>query len=296
MKKKELLKKVTEALTSSTKPTIVEIDLLGEELYTQIFRMNFIHSLIYIPFIIASVLLFHKIDHLAFISEDFYVPFLAILLVISVLNAIIFFTLYIYNKSKKELISLNGLKNAYKFYQIYDIFSFIGIFLTVFLWIVLFVVTPVEVSGTSMENTYHDGDKVLVWHMEYTPQRNDVVIIDAIDYYTSHDTEFVIKRIIAVAGDEVEYIHDTRDIKVNGETVISNVDYEVYQRMMSDIENNKEYHLDGIVPEGYCIVLGDNTKVSEDSRKVGLISYDAILGKCIFRIYPLSDIGIPQRK
>ena len=296
MKRKELINNISSVLESDVKPTISEIDKFGEELYIEMFKLNFKHSLVYIPFLVLSILMFHKIDNLSFISEDLYIPFVTILLGVTVLIAIIFFTLYIYNKSKKEMISYNSLKNAYKFYQIYDIFSFIGVFLTIFLWFILFIVTPVEVYGTSMENTYHDGDKVLVWHMGYEPTRFDVVIIDAEDYYTTHDTEFVIKRIVAVGGDKVEYFMDDGTVKVAGRIVARNVDYSVYQRMMYDVENDKEYHLEGIVPEGYCVVLGDNLHVSEDSRKVGLIKNEAILGKCFFRIYPFSDFGIPVRK
>lgn len=296
MKRKELVKNISSVLSSEETSNKALIDELGGELYTQIFKLNFIHLLVYIPFLIISILMFHKIDNLSFVSEDFYIPFVTLLVIFTVVCAIVFFTLYIYNKSKNELISENGLKNAYNFYQIYDILSFIGLFLTVFLWIVLFVVTPVEVSGTSMEKTYYEGDKVLVWHMGYEPKRFDVVIVDAENYYTSRDTEFVIKRVVAVGGDKVEYSMDDGIVKVAGRIVARNIDYSVYQRMMYDVANDKAYHADGIVPEGYCVVLGDNLSVSEDSRTVGLIANEDILGKCFFRIYPFNQIGIPVRK
>ena len=66
--------------------------------------------------------------------------------------------------------------------------------------------------------------------------------------------------------------------------------------MMTIKEDNKICYDIGIVPEGYSIVIGDNFGNSTDSRLIGLISNEDILGKCIFRIYPFSQFGIPERK
>ena len=175
----------------------------------------------------------------------------------------------------------------------YDLFSFISLFITIFLWIVIFVVTPVEVSGESMEETFYDGDKILVWHIGYSPEIDDVVIIDSVDYL---NTEFIIKRIVATSGDVVKYNETDKTISVNGLVVADNIEKNEYQTMLTDKLNNKTYYSDGIVPEGYSIVLGDNQGNSTDSRVIGLISADDILGKCIFRIYPLTKFGVPTKK
>ena len=293
MRKKELLKEISSTLKEGKEQTPSMIDSLGEELFVKIFKLNFIHVIIYTLFLISSVLLFHKIDHLSFISEDFYINLVAIFTVISTLIAIIFFTLYIYNRKKNELINRNQLTKSFKFYQMYDLFSFISLFITIFLWIVIFVVTPVEVSGESMEETFYDGDKILVWHIGYSPEIDDVVIIDSVDYL---NTEFIIKRIVATSGDVVKYNETDKTISVNGLVVADNIEKNEYQTMLTDKLNNKTYYSDGIVPEGYSIVLGDNQGNSTDSRVIGLISADDILGKCIFRIYPLTKFGVPTKK
>ena len=134
--KKELLNEVSNVLNEE-KPDIFTVDSLGLELYDKIFRINFKHVIVYIIFLIASVLMFHKIDHLSFISEDLYINLLAIFTLISSVIAVIFFTLYIYNRKKNNLISLNGLKNSLKVYQLYDLFSFITIFITIFTMVLL---------------------------------------------------------------------------------------------------------------------------------------------------------------
>ena len=47
----------------------------------------------------------------------------------------------------------------------------------------------------------------------------------------------------------------------------------------------------GIIPKDMYLVLGDNREISADSRVKGLIKKDHILGKTIFRIWPLSKIS-----
>ena len=292
MKKKELLKKVSNVCKSS-ECDIEEIDYCGKMFFKRIYRTTLIHSLVYVLFILLSVLMYKKISHLSFISEDFYLILVAILLGVTTLISICFYTLYIYSKEKNNLVSLKQVKNSYKFYQIFDILSFIGLFLTIFLWALIFIVTPVEVSGTSMENTFSENDKLLVWHIGYEPNKNDVVIVDSQENYPKlTGVDFIVKRVIATSGDTVMYIDG--NIYVNGELAYKNATVSEFRQMLT-IDNTGEVFFEGdmgVVPEGYSIVLGDNRINSYDSKSIGLIHNEDVVGKCILRIFPLDKFGI----
>ena len=113
MKKKELLKEVGKIHKSKEPVSVGLVDTYGKEFYTRICKLNFIHSLIYVIFLLGSILMYPKINHLSFISEDFYIKLITIILAITLVIAVIFFTLYIYSNKKEKLISLKQLKNSY---------------------------------------------------------------------------------------------------------------------------------------------------------------------------------------
>ena len=114
---------------------------------------------------------------------------------------------------------------------------------------------------------------------------------------------FVIKRVVATSGDKITYKEINEDgisygaIFVNGYLVLKKAGLtEVeYRNCLTDKVNNS-YYPDGVVPEGYSIVFGDNTATSEDSKSVGLINNKDILGVSIYRIYPFEQMGVPTRK
>jgi signal peptidase I len=89
----------------------------------------------------------------------------------------------------------------------------------------------------------------------------------------------LIKRVIAGPNDTIEIVNGV--VKVNG--VVLHEPY-IYS------PTNKTVPLE-TVPEGKYFVMGDNRSVSYDSRDLGFVSEEDIIGKVIFRFMPLNKIG-----
>ena len=146
-----------------------------------------------------------------------------------------------------------------------------------------FVFKVVEVVGHSMENTLFEGDRLVVHKLFYTPEKGDIVLINS-DVLG----ESIIKRIIAVSNESVTVDLKNNQVSVDGNIIEENyVKEEILKNNgnFSDEFYNKEKGVyEYIVPFGYVFVMGDNRNNSTDSRKIGLISKDEIVGKVVYRI------------
>jgi signal peptidase I len=161
-----------------------------------------------------------------------------------------------------------------------------AIVITLILAIILrsFVFVFARVEGTSMLDTLHEGDRLLVSKITYhftEPEYGDIVIIDV-----SQSIDDYVKRIIGKAGDTIEIKNNT--VYRNG-TVIDEP-YLIPRLAYPD------FHA-VTVPEDCYFVLGDNRPVSQDSRyaSVGFIAEDDIDGKIIYRVWPLDNFNSPYK-
>ena len=126
-----------------------------------------------------------------------------------------------------------------------------------------YVLTPVSVSGVSMEPTVHDGIALVArWTDRADLERGQLIVF--------HDPQgaLALKRVIGLAGDRVA-ISDAV-LEVNTRTVLE-----------PHVDNT---HMDGTyfgpvtVPPGTAFVLGDNRGSSVDSRDYGPVDLDQISG------------------
>ena len=145
-----------------------------------------------------------------------------------------------------------------------------------------FVIRVVTVSGLSMEPTLNGNERVAVYSLFYTPQRQDIIVIDG---YTQYG-EPLVKRVIGVAGDKVNIDFENGIVFINdkplSEPYVSDATYR---------QGDTVFPL--VVPENCVFVLGDNRPRSMDGRdsQIGLIDTRDILGKAIFRIFPFNKLG-----
>ena len=143
-----------------------------------------------------------------------------------------------------------------------------------------FIATPVIVSGDSMKPNLHDGEMLIVRKIGYKGdniKRFDIVVV-------KDGNDEIIKRIIGLPGEHISY--KSNKLYVNDKIVEQ--DYKFYS---TEDFNLEEVCSCGKIPLKKYLVLGDNRPVSKDSRIIGLIDEEDIMGKALFRIWPISRIG-----
>ena len=143
----------------------------------------------------------------------------------------------------------------------------------------------ITVTGTSMVPNYNDGDRVLVSGLNFGLEQGDVVVIANVL------EEPIIKRVIAMEGQTVDFDYEQKCVLVDGVQVdetkfgLKNgiTDYPFSSFELLEFPQT--------VPEGCIFVLGDNREVSEDSRYqiVGMIDKRNVLGKALCHIFPFGD-------
>lgn len=155
--------------------------------------------------------------------------------------------------------------------------------------LVLYFVQPTIVRQSSMEDTFYDGDYLLVSRQAYAlhePKRGDIVVFKVtLNEDGSPGKFFYIKRIIGLPGDEIKIADGS--VYVNGGVL--NEPY-IDSQAGTDAYDLPEEGKTVTVPEGKYYVLGDNREVSQDSRfaSVGFVSQEKFLGKVFLRLFPFS--------
>ena len=167
------------------------------------------------------------------------------------------------------------LREVTEFFK--DAFKYI-IVVVIVLLLFIFVVGLQQVVGPSMTPNYNEGDVLVVNKLSYkfrNPKREEVVVVTA-------EEKYMIKRIIGLPGDKIEY--KDNKLYVN--------DQEYKESYLKDDVITNDFKLsdigvEGTIPEGKYLVLGDNRTNSLDGRNYGLIEKNRIVGISWFRIWPI---------
>lgn len=157
------------------------------------------------------------------------------------------------------------------------------ILIVVVLVIIVYVVSIQQVLGPSMQPNLKANDVVLIDKLKYRftdVKRFEVVVLEY------KDSKYLIKRVIGLPGDTIEY--KSNILYINGNAI--NEDF-----LKSDVITN-DFSLKDIgyttIPDNMYLVLGDNRTNSMDGRDFGLIDKSQIKGKVFIRIWPLTKIKL----
>lgn len=185
-------------------------------------------------------------------------------------------------------MEVGELKKVWKEIQGWGIAVVIGFVLSLFIGI--FIIQPYKVDGHSMEPTLNDNQRIYAWKVRHAldklPEYGDIVIIDSrverdrsfMDDFKEHplikllsgtkeEEIFYVKRVIGLPGDTIE-IKDG-EVYRNGEAL-----HEPYIKERMDSGTNQIWE----IPADHIFVMGDNRNNSNDSRSIGPVPTDHVMG------------------
>lgn len=134
-----------------------------------------------------------------------------------------------------------------------------------------------QIYGSSMTPTLEDGEIV------FSVKTGSMEQGDVIAFY--YNNKILIKRVIANPGD---WVNITEDGTVYVNDRLLEEPY-LTEKAFGDADIEFPYQ----VPDGKIFVMGDHRATSADSRHtaVGCVAPDQIVGRIVFRVWPLNQIG-----
>lgn len=173
--------------------------------------------------------------------------------------------------------------------EILDWLKYILAAILIGLLLVIFVIQRNAVIGDSMYPTLLENDQVLVEkvskHFDGIDY-GDIVTIKTRDLPQHEEGPNIIKRIIGLPGDTISIRED--GVYRNGVLLV-----ETYLSSMVKTEIRDPQFAEVTLGHDEYFVMGDNRSVSLDSRSIGAIPLDHMIGEVLIRFYPWQNFGKP---
>ncbi len=177
---------------------------------------------------------------------------------------------------------MEGLKHIVA--VVFDFLQGIVVFLAIIVMVYLFILSPQEINGQSMEPTFFNAELIITNKFIYKvvpPKRGDVVIFKS---PKNKDVDYI-KRVIGLPGDRVKLENNTffvNDVKLDEPYLRDNTE----TAGGSFLSEGDEI----VVPDGEYFVSGDNRPHSSDSREFGPIPLGDFIGKGILLYWPVNRL------
>lgn len=149
-----------------------------------------------------------------------------------------------------------------------------------------FVFIPIEINGSSMIPTLNPEDKVIA-NMYSKIDRFDVIV------FRDENEQPVVKRVIGLPGETISYENDQLyvDQKPIDESFLEDSSLQAIRGNWTSDFLLSEVMEESVIPAGSYFVLGDNRRLSYDSRYYGPVSEEAIIGEVMMVFYPFDRIS-----
>lgn len=140
-----------------------------------------------------------------------------------------------------------------------------------------FIMTPIQVDGSSMYPTLEDKELLILKKYDHSFERFDIIVFD-------YNGNRLIKRVIGLPGENVEY--KDNKLYIDGKPIKEN-----FQKNSKTDDFKLEDIGFDFIPENSYFVMGDNRENSTDSRIIGLVDKEKIKGSTNLSIFPFDKIG-----
>lgn len=160
-----------------------------------------------------------------------------------------------------------------------------GVLVIIIRW---FLFSPFIVSGDSMRPNFFDGERLIVNKIVYdirSPKRGEVIVFHA------PEGKDYIKRVIALPGETVKVTGDK--VFINGQEIDQPFIKEAIEQANKEGKayNTSPNFSETKVPDGEVFAMGDNRPNSKDSRIIGPVPYNKIVGRAEVIFWPVSKIS-----
>jgi signal peptidase I len=151
----------------------------------------------------------------------------------------------------------------------------------IFILVINYVASAYKINGHSMDTTLKDKDRIIISKLDLNNiERYDIIVFRK----TEEPGRSFIKRVVGLSKEKIEIRNGV--LYINSKKISHPIFNDQAGEIASNI-NMKPY----VIPDNHYFVMGDNFRVSTDSRDFGAVPSEKIYGKAILRYWPLSSFG-----